>query len=254
MKTKIIIIAISLLLISCKKTEKKVVAKKENKVIETVCTREEKRASKDIQKGKLTYYCFFGNSPSYRSNVEMKEILAQYNIGLDSTMTDCFMNRGEVRENCYETKMEEAIQKKFGKKFIDSLRTVAERRYVLNHLDKVFDIHVCDSTSIYPKAKSNKELMDVFEKDFLSTFTYPKEYKTKKGKLFSYTNASFILTKSGKIYDLKIDSSFQNPLNEKYKEYFENHFREFVMKTKWNPAKSYGMIVNSKVIVSFYHK
>lgn len=215
-------------------------------VIDTSCINQRKRALKDISKGKLTYF-FMGSDIMYRSNNEMKKLLAKYNIGVDSTFTTSIAPPPGFEYYCYENEMRTAIETQFGNKFIDSLRLQAEKKYVLKYPDKIYKFQDCDTIARYPRASNYREHFDNYRIDYFKDFKYPEGYKFKNEKYYSYTTAEFILYKDGSISDIVIETTFQNPRNEKYRELFDSKMAEFIKNTDWIPAKSAGIIVNSKM-------
>lgn len=215
------------------------------KVIDTSCINQRNRAKKDISNGMLTY--FYMGRIKYRSNIEMNELLAKYNIGVDSTLTTSIAPPPGFEYYCYENEMMTAIETQFGKKFIDSLRSKAEKKYVLKYPDKIYEFHDCDTIARYPRASNYREHFDNYKIDYFKNFKYPEGYKFKNEKYYSYTTAEFILYKDGSISDIVIETTFQNPSNEKYRELFDSKMAEFIKKTEWIPAKSAGIIVNSKM-------
>ena len=60
--------------------------------------------------------------------------------------------------------------------------------------------------------------------------------------------------KNGDIKKLKVEATFKNPENLKYKSYFENELKKFVLNTEWVHPKSSGLFVNSEMSFTFYHK
>lgn len=109
----------------------------ENKYWDSICRIETKNAEIDIKQNKLTYFHYFGMVVKYRSNEEMNMLLSKYNISIDSANYYCTVP-GEL-QNCYAHKMEQEIDKRFGKNFIDSLRNVAEKLYVKNNPNKIYE-------------------------------------------------------------------------------------------------------------------
>lgn len=270
---KVILIIFCSLLISCnKKQERKKVEKKNDtiviynvdelfknkgknvKIIDTSCINEVKRALLDIKKGKLVYYCFMGMTEMYRSNKEMKQILSKYNIQIDSVLTYCIPMPKGFKRNCYVSIMNNEIDKKYGNKFIDSLRVLAEKQYVKNHPDKIFPYAECDTISSYPGTKEYRDYYEKSKEDFSRNFVYPKGYQYKKEKNFSSTNVSFILTKNGKVSNIETDCSFANSKNEKFAGYFKTKAENFIKEVKWIPAKYQGINVNSEMHFCYFHK
>lgn len=224
------------------------------KVIDTACINEEKRAKADIKNGKVVYCFFNGMTEMYRSNKEMKELLLKYNIQIDSALTSCFPPAKGFRRNCYISIMMEEIIKRHGKSFIDSIRAQAEKKYVLNHPKTIYRFEECDTISRYPNTNNMKEFFSKPGIDFFKNFKYPKDYKPKREKSFSYTSAYFILRKDGSITDLEVEATFQNPENNKHKKYFEDAVKEFVKNVKWIPARKKGIFVDSEMDETFWPK
>lgn len=232
------------------------------KIVDTACINETQRAHRDIKNNKLVYNrvwlyrrerrdpkTFFDKSCEDYISKE----LAKVNVKVDTVfpyMTDL---RGPddafFQRNCYTLIMRDTIEKKLGKHFIDSLITKAEKLYVLRHPNKIHllqDRDREDDNFYYFLIKK--------EKDYNKEFKHPTDYKAKNENSYSYTSAYFILMKDGTIKDLDVVASFQNPYNEKFKSYFENEVRKFVMATKWEHPLVGGRIVNSEIDFVFYHK
>ena len=92
----------------------------------------------------------------YRSEKEMNLLLQKYNLNNDSVFLP--MDDGDDRIYKKWAEQRERIDKKFGVNFIDSLIDIAEKQYVLNNIDKVFDYEECDTVSRYSKAKYYKNI------------------------------------------------------------------------------------------------
>lgn len=227
--------------------------KEERKFWDSTCTAETARAESDIKKNKLVYFHYFGMVDRYRSNKEMNELLKKYNIEVDSALTYCTVP-GEL-QNCYGTIMDNEIKRRFGDKFTDSLRTVAEIQYVRKNSDMIFPFEECDFISRYPGDKDYNDFFKNSKKDFWINVEYPSDFEFRKDKdLYSHMSANFILYKTGKISDVKTDISFQNKKNYKYSSYFINQLKEFVQNTKWVPARKMGIPVNSEMEMTIHFK
>lgn len=270
-----ILLLLSLLLISCNKTidnEKREennsndsiiiysesdlykINEEKIKVIDTACINEEKKATADIKNGKIVYYFFNGMTEMYRSNKEMQELLLKHNIQIDSALTSCFLPLEGFRRNCYISMMAKEIEKRHGKNFIDSIRALAEKKYVQTHPNTIYKFEECDTISRYPGATTMKEFFSKPEIAFFNNFNYPKDYSFKKERSYSYTSAYFILRKDGTITDLEVEATFQNTANKKHAAYFEKAVKDFVQKVKWIPAKKKGIPVDSEMDETFTHK
>lgn len=226
--------------------------KEEIKYWDSLCNAETKRAEIDIRKNKLVYTHLFGMVETYRSNIEMDSLLAKNSITTEENGYFCTVPW--EKQNCYGKKMENEISLRFGTKFIDSLRQVAENIYVSKHRNDIFKFEDCDMTSRYYGTEDYSEFFDNYKKDFFKDFKYPENFKYKNEKKYSYSNAYFILHKDGKISDLEISSTFQNKENEKFRIEIEKQIENFVKKSKWKPATARGTIVNSEMSLTFHYK
>jgi hypothetical protein len=96
-------------------------------VIDTFCINQKSKAIKDIKNGKLIYY---GDNNKIFEKLSNK--LSKY--GIESKE---FLGRdvrlGGFEPYCYQNEMEEAINRKFGRSFIDSLSEVAKKEFVLEN-------------------------------------------------------------------------------------------------------------------------
>lgn len=225
----------------------------EKKYWDSTCQAEIKRAEIDIKNKKLVYFHYFGMVQQYRSNQEMNILLKKHHIEVDSTGYFCTIPY--ELQNCYAKSMDKEIDKKFGKNFTDSLRHVAELHYVKKNLNKIYSFEECDTISRYPNDKSYREFFKSYERDFWKNIEYPEDFEYRKEKdYYSHISADFILSKTGKVSDIKIDLKFQNKKNYKYSSYFINQLKTFINNTKWIPAKSMGITINSKVPLTLFFK
>jgi hypothetical protein len=235
-------------------------------IIDTFCINETKRAEKDIQKGKLslnTSYLYnldrpLQNEKHINYEVMLTPHLEKFKIRLDTTLmmsSDIIMPFDDLfGMYCYQKKMKDEIEKRYGQYFIDSLVDVVEKEYELKHGNKtVFDKSVSNYERIEQEL-NYEDYISKYEAEFEKQFTYPKDYKLKNEKKYSYSNAEFILRKDGTIRNLKIRSVFVNPYNQKFKTYFEDGLRKFVVKTKWELPRVPGRRVNNEMSLIIFHK
>ena len=259
---KIIYLILLLTFISCGKSnsQNKIETKEqiveldvENKYWDSICKNETKNAEKDIIQNKLTYFHSFGMVTQYRSNAEMDKLLSKYKIGIGSVSYYCTVP-GEL-QNCYAHKMEQEIEKRYGKNFIDSLRIIAEKQYVKNNPNKIYSFDECDTIARYPKDKTYRDFFKSYERDFWTFTEYPSDFEFRKiNDYYSSISAEFTLSKEGIVSDVDIEITFQNKKNYKYTSYFTNKIKEFISKTKWIPAKSAEITVSSKVPLTIFFK
>lgn len=191
----------------------------------------------------------------YRSEKEMNLLLQKYNLNNDSVFYYGTENEDPEYIIKKSVKLRERIDKRFGINFIDSLRNIAEKQYVHNNIDKVFDYQECDTATRYAGAKYYVEFSKTYVLDFWKMVKYPKDFKYRNEKdLYSYMLAEFILHKDGKVSDIKTGVTFQNDQNNKYSTYFRHKLIKFIKKSKWIPAKSAGITVTSKMPLVIHFK
>lgn len=238
------------------------------KIIDTLCLNETNRAKEDIKKGKLTYNLMYLNHrPGYsphnyfyeEGKNYIKKELAKFNINIDTTnilFSDIRSKEDNFfRIDCYQSYMKKEVEDILANSFvsIDTLIRYAEKQYVLNHPDKIFSLEERDlgyTTANNYFENFNTKSRIIFEENFV----YPKDYRYKTEKSHSYTTADFILMKDGTIKNLRVESTFQNTHNYKFKKYFEKEMWDFVLKTKWIHPKYSGLIANSEMSFIFWHK
>ena len=104
--------------------------KKKIIVIDTICPFEIQRAKKDIAKNRLVYYCRESTPQAVK---ELNSITKKYNISSVYTGSSCIPPPEGFTEYCYENIMLAEIEKRHGKNWIDSLRTVALKNYMVKH-------------------------------------------------------------------------------------------------------------------------
>ena len=202
----------------------------------------------DTNKFVSNYYEF----KQYRCEKELNMLLAKYDLTIDSvfyyynhTVTQ-FEDEDEIAAKT--TKMEAQILQKYGENFIDSLLRIADRQYVMSNSDKIYDYYDCDTVPIYAKSKYYRQSNKDYKEDFWSKVKYPKDYIFRaEQELYSYIEANFILDKKGQVSSIKTRPSFLNAFNTRFESYFRKKLIRFIKKSKWKPATSAGIIVNSYV-------
>lgn len=232
--------------------------------LDSLCKVETERAENDIKKGKIVYFHFFGMVAQYDSDFEFNELLLKNNIKIDSAMYYC---TADELEYCYSNRMYREIENHYGKNFIDSLRYIADKQFITKHPNKIYDYFVCDQNSLYPNDKSyydfvRRDTVPIFlnnknytrysqnyEYDFLKSVEYPNDYVFKKENdtLVSRISAEFTLFKNGNIKNVDIQTYFYNKINEKHSSYYSEKMKEFILKTKWVPARNKDITVNCNV-------
>ncbi|MEO7978379.1 hypothetical protein [Flavobacterium sp.] len=227
---------------------------KKIKVIDTTCDFEEQRAEKDIKQGKLTYTFIYGIGVYDISNKEMNELLSKYSIKLNKVSMSCSRPPKGFKWNCYAKLMNLAIEKKFGEKFIDSLRNIADKQFVEKNPNFIFSFFDCETTSRYVNAKSYEEFLEKPESDFMIELNYPKLSKEQIKKEKANTEVTFVIYRNGTVGRIKVESDFKIAGDLDFARYFEKEAINFVKKAKWKSALYRGIKVNSDMHLNLYNK
>lgn len=224
------------------------------KIIDTLCTYEQNRAKKDIKKGKFTFTLFYGFGVYDISNKEMKKLLGEYSITLDSILLPCSLPPKGFKRYCYSEQMNLEIENRFGVKFIDSLRNIADKSFIENNTNFVFSFSDCETNSRYATAKTYEEFLEKPQNDFIKSLNYSKLIKKQGKKEKANTDVSFIIYRNGTIGNIKVESDFKITKNKEFVINFEKEAINFVKKAKWIPATYRGIKVNSEMYLSLYSK
>lgn len=211
---------------------------------EIACDDQKKQAQNDFNYKNYTWTNFSGLGYDYLGEKEFIELLNQNHIKTQQIPISCVRFPNDHYENCREIEMNRLILKRFGKKFIDSLRFTAKQMFIKNHPDEIFSYEECDDISRYPNSTADNQF-EKLQTDYLKKFPTPQGYKSKKEKFYSYTSASFIITKNGKIKDLSVKSEFQNKKNNIFEKQFNKQLKDFVLHTQWIPGRINGLNVDS---------
>jgi hypothetical protein len=216
------------------------------------CDDQKKQAQNDFNYKNYTWTIFSGLASDYLGEDEFIILLNQNHIKTKKIPISCVRFPNDQYENCREIEMNRLILKSFGKKFIDSLRDTAKHQFIKSHPDEVFSYERCDDLSRYP----NSTMDNQFEKikvDYLQKHPIPKEYIRKREKYYSYTSATFTLTKNGKIKYLSVESEFQNKKNNIFEKQFNKQLKDFVSHIQWIPGKINGLNVDSYYDVTIHY-
>ncbi len=228
---------------------------KKIKIIDTLCLFEENRAKKDIQNKQLTYTYFYAYGIYDYSNKEMNTLLSKYDIKTDSVFKPCAGKPPKGFEwHCYQKLMNAEIEKKFGGNFIDSLRNIADQKFVENNPNFIFNFSECEPTSRYAKAKTYEDFLKKPKEDFIKRLHYTKLNNDQRKKERANTEVFFVIYKDGTVGKIKVESDFSKSKNQDFAHYFEEQAIAFVKNAKWKPAKYRGIAVNSEMYLNLYNK
>ncbi|KQM23729.1 hypothetical protein [Chryseobacterium sp. Leaf201] len=215
---------------------------------EAACGHEKGQALNDFADGNYIWTIFSGFGDDYLGEEEFIELLHQNKIKTTEpgTSLSCIPLPDDPYKYCYEKEMNQLIENKFGKKFIPSLRHTAKQKFASEHPNEIFGYSQCDQTSRYPDAVSYNLQYDKIEEAYFKRYPLPQNYIKKKTEaFFSGTSATFILMKNGEIKDLSVESTFENKKNNIFEKQFNKQLKDFVLHTRWIPARISGVPVDS---------
>ncbi|HEY6142206.1 MAG TPA: hypothetical protein VIV55_02090 [Flavobacterium sp.] len=227
---------------------------------DTTCLKEISEAKKDLEKGKLTYCHYSGNIIKHylRSEKELIEVLKENNIDFRNEGSPCIVYENQT-EHCYCEIMEEKINQKYGEKFVDSLLTIADEKYLIKHINDTMYYGDCDRRPNYPKDKDNSddEFSEVMQNEIDNEIIYPKGYieiKRPNYDVSAFVNIFFYVDKFGNAKITHFGFMFDKKSNHKFEKYFENELIKIIKLKGWKPAQMRKQNVNSDMVMRYWFK
>ncbi|WP_298138727.1 hypothetical protein [Flavobacterium sp.] len=245
-----------LILISCKYESKPKSSFIESiKQEDTTCLKEISEAEKEIKNGKLTYCHYSGNINNHylRYEKELIEILKENNLEFRNEGSSCIVYKDQT-ENCYCKLMDEKINQKYGKKFVDSLLNVADEKYLNKQINDTMYYAKCDRRPNYPDDKddSKDEYSEIMQKEIDNAIIYPKGYiKRPNYDVSSFVNVYFFVDKDGNAKITNLGFIFDIKSNHKFEKYFEKELKRIIKTKEWKPAQIRKRNVNSDMVLRY---
>jgi hypothetical protein len=256
---KLLILVIA---ISCQPSDKKAGRFDNIAKTDTTCLQELEAAKKDFKEGKLIYCSnsgFFG----LRCKKEMVELLAPYNITLEYAYPVCIRFEGQT-EHCYYYFMQDQIENKYGKTFIDSLLYIADSMYISKHLDDTYDYTQWDEGPLFPGDKKTDQPNLInhcgLQAEFEKLVQYPDAYEYKADSTsIAMVNVYLKVDEFGNAKAKIADFIFWNSKTKKddFNKEVCKPFAKIILtrieKTKWTSAKikSFNVKSESELFISF---
>lgn len=176
------------------------------------CEQKKKQAQSQFDKKNYTWTIFSRLNFDFDHDIGEKEfikLLEKRHIQVKYIGLSCVTFPNDQYKNCEETEMNRLLEEKFGKGFTDSLLHLARQNFIKNHSEEIFSYENADSSSRYPNSTIHNQF-DKIKEDYFSKYPTPKEYIRSIEDSISSLSARFVITKTGKITDLSIESQFQN--------------------------------------------
>ncbi len=212
------------------------------------CSKDSLRA---LQDSKVQYKYYMNVAAPYGTEFlphkELEAILKRNNIEWGGFWMGSDI--GGYNEDCYFSYMSKLTENKYGKDFIDHLIKQSVEEYVRKNPNKIFEGEDQLDWTFNGSIIENYSQKDELHKSFYEYLKYPKGYQFKKENYSSYSYATLLLDKTGKILEIqRVKHTFYNPKNQKFQKYFENQLIKFLKRTKLEPVKYAGYPVKSKVV------
>jgi len=241
------------LAISCKQKQKQASRFDNISQVDTTCLKALKKAKNDIENGKLTY-CHYAGSLLYislRSSHEMDSLLNISGLGYTEQMTSDVVYLDQT-QGCYCDYMNQVIELKHGKKFIDSLLNLSDSLYVQNNLNDTFYYANCDTRPNYPGDTDTyqDEFSIVFQDDLEKVLKYPPGYvKRPNHDSSAFVNVDLYVDKDGNASITGYWFLFDMKRNHKFEEYFKEVISKAIRKNGWTTATIRNQKVNSDMVM-----
>lgn len=258
-----LILFTTLTILSCNQNKKKSVVDSVHPS-DTDCIKELNEAKKDIKNKKIVYCKYVGNISfrPLRAEREMDSLLNLQNIEFQNESSPCVVEENR-NYHCYCELMQEKIEEKFGKKFIDSLLYIADDIYISKKLDKTFDYTEFDKCALFPGDKTydysnHNGLQEQFDK----IVKYPKNYKYTECKegCWAIIQIDIEVNEFGgaKVKSVVFETFNSDTKEENYNTEFNDYFKKtaitLIESTKWIPAKIKSHNIKSKNTINIYLK
>jgi hypothetical protein len=251
MRIFLLLTACIVLVISCKQKQS---SRFDNITrIDTTCLKALKRAKIDIKNGKLTY-CHHTGSLLYislRSSHELDSLLNLSGLQYTEEMTSDVVYPDQT-QGCYCDYMNETIEAKYGKAFIDSLLNLSDSLYVQNNLTDTFYYANCDTRPNYPGDTDTyqDEFSRVFQEDLEKVLKYPTGYvKRANDDSSAFVNVGLYVDKAGNASITGYWFLFDMKSNHKFEKYFKEVISKAMKKNGWTAATIRNQKVNSDMVM-----
>lgn len=157
--------------------------------------------------------------------------------------------------NCYYKTSNELLKEKHGQNFIKNITKTADSLYVMSRIEIPFEYPygVDNYCLIYPKAGDFLEQKIEIQKDFFSSFKFPKKFIQSNEKTDFYAKTKFTINRNNSISNITVKIEFKNSKNEEFNNFFINQITEFVKHADWQAAVSDGIKVNSNFEIIFHN-
>ncbi|MEN2414744.1 hypothetical protein [Flavobacterium mesophilum] len=126
--------------------------------------------------------------------------------------------------NCYCKASNELLKEKYGQNFVKNITKTADSLYVMSRIEIPFEypFGVDDYCLIYPKAGDFLEQKIEIQKDFFSSFVFPKNFIQSSEKSDFYAKTKFTINRNNTISNITVKIKFKNSKNEEFNNFLIN--------------------------------
>ncbi|KAF2081433.1 hypothetical protein [Flavobacterium sharifuzzamanii] len=165
------------------------------------------------------------------------------------------VNKYSLATNCYCKASNELLNAKYGQNFIKNIKKTADSLYVMSriHIPFEYPYGVDDYCMVYPKAGDFLEQKIQIQKDFFSSFVFPKNFIQSNEKRDFFAKTKFKINKDNSISNIIVKIEFKNQKNEKFYNLIADQITAFIKHADWTAAVSNGIKVNSNFDINFYN-
>ena len=230
------------------------------------CLSEIKRAKLDFKSKEVLYNIIpegyldsdYNRHYPYLINL-LKEKGIDYSESSEPEFSSIWSSNGSDRyplvKNCYCKASNELLNSKYGQNFIKNIEKTADSLYVMSriHIPFEYPYGVDDYCMIYRKAGDFLEQKIQIQKDFFSSFVFPKNFIQSNEKRDFFAKVKLTINKNNSISDIIVKIEFKNQENEKCYSLIADQITEFIEHADWTAAVSNGIKVNSNFDINFYN-
>lgn len=157
--------------------------------------------------------------------------------------------------NCYCKASNELLKEKYGQNFIKNINKTADSLYVMSRIEIPFEYPygVDNYCLIYPKAGDFLEQKIEIQKDFFSSFVFPKQFIQSNEKRDFFAKTKFTINRDNSISNIIVKVQFKDQKNEAFNIFLTEQITQFIKHADWQAAVSNDIKVNSNFEINFYN-
>ncbi len=206
-------------------------------------------AQKEIKEKGLVFikYLTIGGGAN-RYDRELKTLLKESKITFRYEPISCTeMEAGNEKRKCFTQKIENEIENRYGKGFIEQKSKQADKLFA-NRVDYIFEDIELDKKPYFINPKGEENSSEELVKYLNKHLKYPNKYELAKtvGER-PFVELQFIVNENGISREFQITNSVFPDEKEKFKNYFEKEVLNIISKIpKWESGRIHGKKVDTR--------